>query len=267
MPPTRTANQSSSEDDIPRPQNAFMLYRAQTAKLLRGQGVQSEISKKVGQMWRALTPVERQHWDYLADVEKMQHTARYPHYRFNPKSKAQRAADKAYKKQMKQEERIANGGRPSRRRPPAQNLTQPPPPVMGAPPSFPYSYPATLPVYAPDAARYGTAGPSPPLSAAASPYASSSDEDHSSSSNYASSSKLSVQNDTAVEPPAVALSVLFSSGVPPATLATAASAMPHLANQWETEQHLQYNAASSSSMTEATGFGTSNASQEVCHFP
>ncbi|KAF9467269.1 hypothetical protein BDZ94DRAFT_1233077 [Collybia nuda] len=263
MAPIRTGAQSSSEDneEIPRPQNAFMLYRAHTSKHLRGQGVQSMISKTIGQMWRALSPMERQYWDYLADVEKMNHAAKYPHYRFNPKSKAQREQNKREKKERKEEERVRNGGRPSRRRTAAPSAAPPLPLPIGVPPSVPYSYPSTLPVYAPDATRYGTAGPSPPLSAAASPYASSSDyepkktdEEQSSSSNYASSSQSVTRDQSVVGSPAVALSALFNSSVLPQA-PTASSTLPQLVSQWQPEQ--QYNAvASSSSLPEH------NASQE-----
>lgn len=267
MAPIRTGTQSSSEDneDIPRPQNAFMLYRAHTSKYLRGQGVQSMISKTIGQMWKALTAEERQYWDYMADVEKMNHAAKYPHYRFNPKSKAQREQSKKEKKEKKEEERVRNGGRPSRRRAAAPSTAPPPPLLMGGVPSIPYSYPTTLPVYAPDASRYGTAGPSPPLSAAASPYASSSDselkqtdEEQSSSSNYASSSQSVTRDQSAVGSPAVALSALFNSSMPPQIPVAATSTLPQVVNQWQPEQ--QYNAvASSSSLPDA-----SQEPQEVC---
>ncbi|KDQ10887.1 hypothetical protein BOTBODRAFT_190207 [Botryobasidium botryosum FD-172 SS1] len=92
IPPTGRGAKSharkQSVDHIPRPKNAFILFRTDfvsQSKLTRG--VESDhrnISKIVGQLWNELPAVERAKWERLAAAEKAAHKAKYPNYRYAP---------------------------------------------------------------------------------------------------------------------------------------------------------------------------------------
>ncbi|GAA5979958.1 hypothetical protein JCM10908_001478 [Rhodotorula pacifica] len=81
-----------SADHIPRPRNAFILFRSHaiTSGLIpRSIGVKDHknISQIVGGVWRGLSEVERQQWEDLAEEEKRRHLAKYPGYAYKPKQK------------------------------------------------------------------------------------------------------------------------------------------------------------------------------------
>lgn len=81
-----------SADHIPRPRNAFILFRSHaiTSGLIpRSIGVKDHknISQIVGGVWRGLSDTERQHWEQLAEEEKRRHLAKYPGYSYKPKQK------------------------------------------------------------------------------------------------------------------------------------------------------------------------------------
>ncbi|KIY66257.1 high mobility group box, partial [Cylindrobasidium torrendii FP15055 ss-10] len=69
---------------IKRPSNAFFLYRSEMCKELRALGDQKDVSKVVGQMWRALSPAEKQPWKDRAEEEKRKHSEQNPTYKFKP---------------------------------------------------------------------------------------------------------------------------------------------------------------------------------------
>ncbi|SJM87501.1 uncharacterized protein ZBIST_3690 [Zygosaccharomyces bailii] len=81
-----------SDKRIPRPRNAFILFRQHNHRLLieewTTQGVDiphnSKISKILGSRWKALSDEERGHWEQLARKEKCEHEKKYPDYRYKP---------------------------------------------------------------------------------------------------------------------------------------------------------------------------------------
>jgi hypothetical protein len=82
----------------PRPPNSWILYRSHMAKErtdLEGRA-QSEISAIISRAWRDAPPDVKLHFEMLAEAKKVEHQARYPHYRFNPVKKS--AKVKAVKK-------------------------------------------------------------------------------------------------------------------------------------------------------------------------
>ncbi|KAJ1303938.1 hypothetical protein OPQ81_008349 [Rhizoctonia solani] len=65
---------------IPRPRNAFILFRSHyvAAQLIPGK---VEI---IGEIWNKLPPAERLTWEQKADIEKERHSRMYPGYRYKP---------------------------------------------------------------------------------------------------------------------------------------------------------------------------------------
>jgi hypothetical protein len=48
---------------------------------------QSEISKTISRAWMDASPDIKLYFETLAEAKKVEHQARYPHYRFNPAKK------------------------------------------------------------------------------------------------------------------------------------------------------------------------------------
>ena len=82
----------------PRPPNSWILFRSHMAKErtdLEGRA-QSEISAIISRAWKDAPADVKLHFEMLAEAKKVEHQARYPHYRFNPIKKADKV--KAVKK-------------------------------------------------------------------------------------------------------------------------------------------------------------------------
>ncbi|KAF2689063.1 hypothetical protein K458DRAFT_123371 [Lentithecium fluviatile CBS 122367] len=76
------------EPKIPRPRNAFILYRQhhQHAIVARNPGLSNpEISKIIGENWKAEPEDTKKIWQDLAQVEKLKHQEQYPDYRYQPR--------------------------------------------------------------------------------------------------------------------------------------------------------------------------------------
>ncbi|KAH8730491.1 hypothetical protein GQ44DRAFT_606489 [Phaeosphaeriaceae sp. PMI808] len=76
------------EPKIPRPRNAFILYRQhhQQAIIARNPGLNnSEISKIIGEQWKAEAENLKKGWQDLAEDEKVRHQEQYPDYRYQPR--------------------------------------------------------------------------------------------------------------------------------------------------------------------------------------
>ncbi|OAX38659.1 hypothetical protein K503DRAFT_849908 [Rhizopogon vinicolor AM-OR11-026] len=73
---------------IPRPPNAFMLFRADFVRQKHVPGSietnHGSLSKIIGNCWRALPLEEKRVWEIKAKHAKAEHKARYPEYRFRP---------------------------------------------------------------------------------------------------------------------------------------------------------------------------------------
>ncbi|KAJ9234887.1 transcriptional regulator family: HMG [Paecilomyces variotii] len=73
---------------IPRPRNAFILYRQhyQASVVAQNPGLANpEISKIIGEQWRALPEEAKKEWKALAEEEKARHQQQYPDYRYQPR--------------------------------------------------------------------------------------------------------------------------------------------------------------------------------------
>ncbi|KAF2464942.1 uncharacterized protein BDR25DRAFT_241442 [Lindgomyces ingoldianus] len=76
------------EPKIPRPRNAFILYRQhhQHAIVARNPGLANpEISKIIGEQWKAENEDQKKVWQDLAQEEKARHHEQYPNYRYQPR--------------------------------------------------------------------------------------------------------------------------------------------------------------------------------------
>ncbi|KAE8349725.1 putative HMG box protein [Aspergillus coremiiformis] len=73
---------------IPRPRNAFILYRQhyQASVVAQHPGLANpDISKIIGEQWRRLPQETKDEWKALAEEEKARHQQQYPEYRYQPR--------------------------------------------------------------------------------------------------------------------------------------------------------------------------------------
>ncbi|KAL1792369.1 hypothetical protein ACET3X_008876 [Alternaria dauci] len=76
------------EPKIPRPRNAFILYRQhhQQAITARNPDLNNpDISKIIGEQWKAEGEEQKKVWQDLAQEEKARHQEQYPDYRYQPR--------------------------------------------------------------------------------------------------------------------------------------------------------------------------------------
>ena len=104
------------ENHIPRPPNAFILFRS---SFIKGQVVSSNVetnhstlSKIVGLTWAKLPHEERQKWHAMAKIAQEEHKRKYPEYAFRPlhskgKAESKRKVREVGPKDMKRCARIA----------------------------------------------------------------------------------------------------------------------------------------------------------------
>ncbi|KAF8976161.1 hypothetical protein BDQ17DRAFT_1441241 [Cyathus striatus] len=90
-PPTRKRQppgKRRSQGYIPRPPNAFMLFRADFVRQKHVPGTietnHGSLSKIIGNCWHKLPPEQKKIWDKRAKAAKEEHKKLYPHYRFKP---------------------------------------------------------------------------------------------------------------------------------------------------------------------------------------
>ncbi|KAI9681340.1 MAG: hypothetical protein M1817_002623 [Caeruleum heppii] len=84
---------------IPRPRNAFMLYRQhhQATVVAQNPGLANpEISKIIGRQWKEETQDVKDSWDGLAQEEKTRHQRQYPNYKYQPRRKGKKPASLAF---------------------------------------------------------------------------------------------------------------------------------------------------------------------------
>ncbi|KZT24013.1 hypothetical protein NEOLEDRAFT_1052092, partial [Neolentinus lepideus HHB14362 ss-1] len=71
---------------IPRPKNAFILFRCdyvkRRTKSKSGDG--ASVSKRAGEEWRKLPASEKARYHARAEEEKRRHRIRYPDYAYKP---------------------------------------------------------------------------------------------------------------------------------------------------------------------------------------
>ncbi|KAI1076563.1 hypothetical protein F5B20DRAFT_572782 [Whalleya microplaca] len=73
---------------VPRPRNAFILYRQHYQGQVAAQHpglANPEISKLIGEQWRKQPDDVKNSWKRLAEEEKVRHSRQYPDYRYQPR--------------------------------------------------------------------------------------------------------------------------------------------------------------------------------------
>lgn len=92
---THSGVHSSSKEHIPRPPNAFMLYRSHMLKN-RGNADpekrQQNLSRIAGQLWRDMNNEDKAVWHQKAADVQAAHYAKYPGYKFKPNRKSAKLA-------------------------------------------------------------------------------------------------------------------------------------------------------------------------------
>ncbi|KAJ3762996.1 high mobility group box domain-containing protein, partial [Lentinula raphanica] len=73
---------------IPRPPNAFMLFRSNMLKTkaipATAERRQQQLSKVAGECWNLMSPEEKQVWHDEAARRMREHQLKYPNYKFAP---------------------------------------------------------------------------------------------------------------------------------------------------------------------------------------
>ncbi|KAF8889415.1 high mobility group box domain-containing protein, partial [Gymnopilus junonius] len=71
---------------IPRPRNAFILFRCDFVRQKKiPMSVEKDhrnISRIVGKIWQQMTDSEKEPWTQMAEMEKMEHFRKHPGYTF-----------------------------------------------------------------------------------------------------------------------------------------------------------------------------------------
>ncbi len=187
--PSHSSRSAPRVVKAPRPPNAWIIYRSdkvhQLPPLEPGQPrrAQADVSKMISSMWANESEQTRQEYERRAEEAKAAHALKYPGYRFKPMKKEEKRAQR----EQEQSERLAKRRNEHRKTgsPDTSSLPPTPPPTASLPqyyasinlpinlPQFAHGFPPSLPYpflpYYPSQTRFGPAGPTPPVSAAASP--------------------------------------------------------------------------------------------------
>ncbi|CDK26549.1 unnamed protein product [Kuraishia capsulata CBS 1993] len=74
---------------IPRPRNAFILFRQKNHQALLEEGsiikTNPDVSRELGKRWRNLSVEEKSFWNKMAEEEKKKHAEKYPGYKYTPR--------------------------------------------------------------------------------------------------------------------------------------------------------------------------------------
>lgn len=95
-PPTRSTSHSRRRGDnhIPRPPNAFMLFRSDFWAQQKESAVERDhrnVSRAAGVLWNALPEHEREQYRHKAQLKKKAHARMYPDYKYTPVFRKEKA--------------------------------------------------------------------------------------------------------------------------------------------------------------------------------
>ncbi|KAG2160159.1 uncharacterized protein EDB93DRAFT_42643 [Suillus bovinus] len=94
IPCSRGYSRSKDPDHVPRPRNAFMLFRSAFAAAQKiGTNIERDnrhITRIIAHCWNRLSESEKQVWRNKAATEKAVHAMKYPNYRFHPVLRAKK---------------------------------------------------------------------------------------------------------------------------------------------------------------------------------
>lgn len=153
-----TTGEPPSKEHIPRPPNAFMLYRSHMLKS-RGNADpekrQQNLSRIAGQLWREMSDEDRAVWHKKAAEVHTAHYTKYPHYKFKPNRKGIKSGARTFKSSPYQKPAIAESSTGPVRRARSRRVgftredlieTQFPSSVSSSPGLSPLRLPPSLPV-------------------------------------------------------------------------------------------------------------------------
>ena len=86
---------------IPRPRNAFMIFRSAYCANVKESQVEHDhrmISKILGEVWQNLEKEKKEYYQRLAAEEKAAHRTLYPNYRFSPQQRTEKAKKRKVKR-------------------------------------------------------------------------------------------------------------------------------------------------------------------------
>lgn len=115
--PTSKGAKAKAIKGPPRPPNAWILYRSDKLKELEQKAPagkprrpQAAISKEISVLWKAESKEVKARYEYLSDLKKAEHQAKYPGYRFQPVKKEEKERLKLEAKKQKAKDREEAGG-------------------------------------------------------------------------------------------------------------------------------------------------------------
>jgi hypothetical protein len=91
--PIRGSRRRASTQKVPRPKNAFIIFRCHSIPKLhsnqrsgcnRPPTPEKTLSKRAGAAWRELSEDEKQVYRDMAELERLEHQKKYPGYRYQP---------------------------------------------------------------------------------------------------------------------------------------------------------------------------------------
>ncbi|KAI6133398.1 high mobility group box domain-containing protein, partial [Pisolithus croceorrhizus] len=92
IPPSRGTSRNKSPNHIPRPRNAFMLFRSAFAAAQKIRTTvehdNRHITRIIAHCWNRLSDADKRVWREKAAAEKALHAIKYPNYRFSPVGRA-----------------------------------------------------------------------------------------------------------------------------------------------------------------------------------
>ncbi|KAI0320981.1 hypothetical protein OF83DRAFT_445759 [Amylostereum chailletii] len=101
--PTRTSvhNRKRNNDHIPRPPNAFLVFRSFLWANRSGRGAGADhrdVSCLAGEKWRAFSARDREPFEEVATLAKARHSELYPHYKYAPSGKKAKSVKRKMKR-------------------------------------------------------------------------------------------------------------------------------------------------------------------------
>lgn len=105
--PSAMSSSTTAEPHIPRPLNAFFLYRRDQNNQLRATSAESFrqnlVSKAVGERWKEESPQVRLKYEKLARAAQEEHKRLYPDYKYKPGLKKDKKGKSAPRRPRKKE--------------------------------------------------------------------------------------------------------------------------------------------------------------------
>lgn len=92
-----TASVKSKHNHVPRPRNAFFIFRSMRAREVKVFCHQSEFSKLVAEDWKKMSEEEKAFFVKEATLERAEHKKKYPDYKYQPRKRKKSNAESELK--------------------------------------------------------------------------------------------------------------------------------------------------------------------------